>query len=102
MGDMPAQLLGVAAQAGVLGIVLWWLTTRLIPKLQEENKEARTEFLAALKQERGEFLEALREEREANQLLAKTVQATNSSLEEHRRWSQDAHAQLREDIAKSS
>ena len=47
--DGMLQLLG---QASIVGGILYWLTRSLIPRLQDDAREARAEFLAALSKER--------------------------------------------------
>lgn len=50
-------------QAGVVGVILVWLTRVLVPRLQDDLARARAEFQTELAVARREFLEASKAER---------------------------------------
>ena len=49
---MENQLIPAFVNLGAVGLILWWLTQKLVPQLQKERSEAITAFQHEMEQER--------------------------------------------------
>ena len=49
---MESQVVGAFMNLGAVGIILWWLTLKLIPQLQHERSEAILAFREEMQAER--------------------------------------------------
>lgn len=49
---MQQEILGAFVNLGAVGLILWWLTLKLIPQLQKERTEAILAFQQEMEKER--------------------------------------------------
>lgn len=49
---MQQEILGAFVNLGSVGLILWWLTLKLIPQLQKERTEAILAFQQEMEKER--------------------------------------------------
>ena len=49
---MESQILSAFVNLGAVGLMLWWLTLKLVPQLQKERSEAISAFQHEMEEER--------------------------------------------------